>query len=232
MKFLAFLAVVLLSGAIAGTVQGMANLVLVEPVLDKAIYLENKALFDSGAEQDSIEFRVAHEEYRVWQKGGQLVSSAILGMSMGSLFGLVFGYARKSLPSSNILKKTLILAVIMWLILFIIPFVKYPSNPPTVGDSNTVSERATLYVGLIAVSGLLTLGFYYASRFLHGQKKVLALVGYLCILCTVIIMFPENPDAVIASFTIVKIIALDSTSAKASTIFCVTSNFFNCGSVA
>ena len=196
MKFLAFLAVVLLSGAIAGTVQGMANLVLVEPVLDKAIYLENKALFDSGAEQDSIEFRVAHEEYRVWQKGGQLVSSAILGMSMGSLFGLVFGYARKSLPSSNILKKTLILAVIMWLILFIIPFVKYPSNPPTVGDSNTVSERATLYVGLIAVSGLLTLGFYYASRFLHGQKKVLALVGYLCILCTVIIMFPENPDAV------------------------------------
>ena len=132
----------------------MANLVLVEPVLDKAIYLENKALFDSGAEQDSIEFRVAHEEYRVWQKGGQLVSSAILGMSMGSLFGLVFGYARKSLPSSNILKKTLILAVIMWLI-----------------------------------QGVL-------------------------------------------SFTIVKIIALDSTSAKASTIFCVTSNFFNCGSVA
>ena len=122
MKFLAFLAVVLLSGAIAGTVQGMANLVLVEPVLDKAIYLENKALFDSGAEQDSIEFRVAHEEYRVWQKGGQLVSSAILGMSMGSLFGLVFGYARKSL--SNILKKTLILAVIMWLILFIIPLLK------------------------------------------------------------------------------------------------------------
>ena len=104
MKFLAFLAVVLLSGAIAGTAQGVANLVLVEPVLDKAIYLENKALFDSGAEQDSIEFRVAHEEYRVWQKGGQLVSSAILGMSMGSLFGLVFGYARKSLPSSNILK--------------------------------------------------------------------------------------------------------------------------------
>ena len=134
MKFLAFLAVVLLSGAISGTAQGMANFVLVEPVLDKAIYLENKALFDSGNEQDSVEFRIAHEEYRTWQKGGQLVSSAILGMSMGSLFGLVFGYARKSLPSSNILKKTLILAVIMWLILFIIPFVKYPSNPPTVGD--------------------------------------------------------------------------------------------------
>ena len=158
MKFLAFLAVVLLSGAISGTAQGMANFVLVEPVLDKAIYLENKALFDSGNEQDSVEFRIAHEEYRTWQKGGQLVSSAILGMSMGSLFGLVFGYARKSLPSSNILKKTLILAVIMWLILFIIPFVKYPSNPPTVGDPNTINERTTLYVGLIAVtfSGLLT----------------------------------------------------------------------------
>ena len=41
----------------------------------------------------------------------------------------------------------------------------------------------------------------------------------------------ERSDAVIASFTMVKIIALDSTSAKALTIFCVTSNFFNCGSV-
>ena len=140
MKFLAFLAVVLLSGAISGTAQGMANFVLVEPVLDKAIYLENKALFDSGNEQDSVEFRIAHEEYRTWQKGGQLVSSAILGMSMGSLFGLVFGYARKSLPSSNILKKTLILAVIMWLILFIIPFVKYPSNP------NTINERTNRWI--------------------------------------------------------------------------------------
>ena len=173
MKFLAFLAVVLLSGAIAGTAdQGVANLVLVEPVLDKAIYLENKALFDSGAEQDSIEFRVAHEEYRVWQKGGQLVSSAILGMSMGSLFGLVFGYARKSLPSSNILKKTLILAVIMWLILFIIPFVKYPSNPPTVGDSNTVSERATLHtLKLIAVSGLLTLEIFTMHQDSYMDRK-------------------------------------------------------------
>ena len=91
MKFLAFLAVVLLSGAISGTAQGMANFVLVEPVLDKAIYLENKALFDSGNEQDSVEFRIAHEEYRTWQKGGQLVSSAILGMSMGSHLRLYLG---------------------------------------------------------------------------------------------------------------------------------------------
>ena len=72
---MAFLAVVLFSGAISGTIQGVANFVLVEPVLDRAIYLENKALFDSGAEQDSIEFRVAQEEYRLWQKGGQLISS-------------------------------------------------------------------------------------------------------------------------------------------------------------
>ena len=148
---MAFLAVVLFSGAISGTIQGVANFVLVEPVLDRAIYLENKALFDSGAEQDSIEFRVAQEEYRLWQKGGQLISSTILGMSIGSLFGIIFSYTKKSLPSSDIIKKTLILAAIMWLILFIIPFVKYPSNPPTVGDVDTVNERMALYAGLIAV---------------------------------------------------------------------------------
>ena len=37
---------------------------------------------------------------------------------------------------------------------------------------NTINERTTLYVGLIAVSGLLTLGFYYLhSRFLHETEK-------------------------------------------------------------
>ncbi len=190
------MAVVLFSGAISGTIQGVANFVLVEPVLDRSIYLENKALFDSGAEQDSIEFRIAHEEYRLWQKGSQLISSTILGMSIGSLFGIIFSYAKKSLPSSDIIKKTLILAAIMWLILFIIPFVKYPSNPPTVGDADTVNERMALYAGLIAVSGLLTLGFYYASKFLPGRKKIFALAGYFCILGGVIFMFPENPDTI------------------------------------
>ena len=95
MKFLAFLAVVLLSGAIAGTAQGVANLVLVEPVLDKAIYLENKALFDSGAEQDSIEFRVAHEAISCMAKRRSACLKCNFGMSMGSLLRTCIGYARK-----------------------------------------------------------------------------------------------------------------------------------------
>jgi len=36
------------------------------------------------------------------------------------------------------LKKTFTLAAIMWLTIYIIPFLKYPANPPTVGDPETV----------------------------------------------------------------------------------------------
>ncbi|MDI1495821.1 MAG: Cobalt transporter subunit (CbtA) [Cenarchaeum symbiont of Oopsacas minuta] len=194
MKFLAFICVILVSGIVAGTIQGIANFVLVEPVLDRAISLENMALFDSGDVQNTVEFRLEHEAYRTWQKGGQIIASAILGMSFGSLFGLIYAYVKKSLPSSDTIKKSLILAAIMWLVLFAIPFVKYPSNPPTVGDPATVGERTMFYLGLITVSGLLMLGTCYILKFLHGNKKFLALAGCACIMGVTLILFPEPAD--------------------------------------
>src|SRR3990170_377164 len=96
-----FLAIVLFSGFSAGIIHGLTNLTLVEPYLDEAIGIENQNLFASGEAQDSPSFWVEYNSYRNWQKGGQILAGGILGMSFGSLFGIIFAFSRKCKNNSK-----------------------------------------------------------------------------------------------------------------------------------
>ena len=92
---------------------------------------------------------------------------------MGSLFGIVFALSRNSLPGKNDISKAAFLSVIMWVTIYLIPFLKYPANPPTVGDGETVVLRAILYLSFIAISGLSVVAFYKLSKKLNGNKNIL-----------------------------------------------------------
>ena len=133
MKTVFFIVIVLVSGFGAGVIHGAVNLVIVEPYLDEAIEIENQNLFATGLAEDTPQFWAEYSSYRDWQKSGQLLAGGILGMSIGALFGIVFAYSRNSLPKGHTVKKTFVLAAIMWFTIFLIPFLKYPANPPTVG---------------------------------------------------------------------------------------------------
>jgi predicted cobalt transporter CbtA len=203
MKTSIFLIIVLVSGAFAGLIHGSANLVLVEPYLDEAIGIENQNMFASGEEDDTLEFWIEYEGYREWQKGGQLLAGVILGTSIGALFGIVFALSKNSLPGNNNIKKALILAGIMWLTIYFIPFLKYPANPPTVGEAETVVLRSVLYLTFIAISGFSALGFYKLSKMFQGKKKLIGLVGYAVFVSVVFVVMPENPDEITAPIDLV-----------------------------
>ena len=102
-----FIAIVLVSGFVAGTIHGAVNLAIVEPYLDEAIGIENQNLFTSGEAEDTPQFWVEYNSYRDWQKSGQLLAGGILGMSIGALFGVVFAYSRNSLPKGHTVKKNI-----------------------------------------------------------------------------------------------------------------------------
>ena len=197
-----FIAIVLVSGFVAGTIHGAVNLAIVEPYLDEAIGIENQALFESGEDEDTPQFWVEYNSYRDWQKSGQLLAGGILGMSIGALFGIVFAYSRNSLPKGHTVKKTFVLAAIMWLTIFLIPFLKYPANPPTVGEADTVILRQTLYLLFIAISGFSAVGFSRLYKKLEN-KKYLAFVGYAVFITAVFFIMPPSPDEVTAPMDLV-----------------------------
>ena len=91
----------------------------------------------------------------------------------------------------------------MWFTLFVIPFLKYPANPPTVGDGETVVLRGILYLTLIAISGFMAIGFYQIFKRVKAKNRILPIIGYGILMTLVFFVMPENPDEISTSMELV-----------------------------
>jgi predicted cobalt transporter CbtA len=208
LKVITFVIITLLSGAIAGTVLGAINQALVEPYIDRAISIETQNAIKEGEVIDPVEL----QNYRLWQKGGEIAAGTILGMSFGALLGVVFVYSRSLLlPQSNSnIRKALVLAGIMWFVLFLIPALKYPANPPAVGDPETIYYREGLYIGLLAISGFSALGLALLYRKLGSRtpnnknRIIIVPLIYAAIIVGAILILPPNPDKISAPMDLVQ----------------------------
>jgi predicted cobalt transporter CbtA len=194
MKTIIFIAITLLAGAIAGTILGAINQVAVEPYINHAVELEMQNTNQSSQIINPAEFTA----YRLWQRGGEIVAGTILGLSIGSLFGIVFAYTHSSVPGSNNKKKALIVAGIMWFVLFLMPALKYPANPPAVGDPETIYYRQSLYVAFLAISGFSALGlaFLYRKMGALNIKKAIIPAAYAAIISGAYLAMPANSDPI------------------------------------
>jgi predicted cobalt transporter CbtA len=196
MKTFTFIAMTLFSGAISGAVLGLINQGMVEPFIDKAIGIETQKQVNAGKIIDFAQ----QSQYRIYQKEGEIVAATVLGTSLASLFGVVFAYSRSSLPASNNKKKALILAGLMFFVLFLVPALKYPANPPAVGNPATIYYREILFIGFIAVSGFSTLGLALLYRKLgknQPKRKIgIPLIIYAAIMIGAYLVFPSNPDRI------------------------------------
>jgi predicted cobalt transporter CbtA len=210
-KTLLFLSIVLISGFAAGIIHGLVNVAVVEPYLDTAIGIETQHLFSEGKAQDTPKFWEDFSTYRLWQKEGSVVSGGILGLATGALFGVVFAYSRSGLPGQNNIIKAIGLAGIMWFTIFFIPFLKYPANPPTIGDPNTIVFRSITYAVFIALSGLGALGFSLLYKRMKKSIK-LVILGYVIYISVVFVLMPPNPDPITAPTELVNGFRLTSAS--------------------
>jgi len=193
MNSISLLAVTIFSGAIAGTILAIINLGLVEPYIDSAISLETQRKISSGENVDMAE--LVH--YRIWQKGGAIAAGAVYGISLGALFGIVFAYGRKALPGKNNRQKALFLAGILWIVLYLMVAIKYPANPPAVGDPETIYYRQSLYVTYLAISGFTALALALAwHRVQLEYKKILFPLIYAAVMFVAYIVLPPNPDKI------------------------------------
>lgn len=203
MKAIAFIAITLLAGAIAGTIWGAINQIAVEPYIERAIELEMRNAAQSGQVMNNPSEFAA---YRFWQKGGEIIAGTILGLSIGSLYGIVFAYTHSSISGiNNNKKKALIVASIMWFVLFLMPALKYPANPPAVGDPETIYYRQSLYVAFLVISGFSALGlaFLYRKMGALNIKKAIIPAAYAAIISGAYLAMPANPDPINAPMDLV-----------------------------
>ncbi len=201
MKSLAFIFISLLSGVLAGIILAGVNLFTVEPYIDQAIGIEVNNSIASGEVINQDELNM----FRVWQKEGTFTAGAFFGLAYGAIFGIVYVVSRKFLPTSDDRKKAIILAAVLCLSLYVIPFIKYPANPPAVGDPETIGLRENWYVGFQLASGLITLGLgilWYKFRKISNIQFIVP-VFYVGLIAFVYTVFPSNPDEISVSMDLV-----------------------------
>jgi predicted cobalt transporter CbtA len=201
LKTITFIAITLIAGAISGTLLAIINQGIVEPYIDEAINIENQNAIAQGEVINPQEFN----DYRLWQKSGEIAAGTILGVSLGALFGVVFALTRNSIPGSNNKKKALILAGVMLLVIYIVPALKYPANPPAVGDPETIYYRESLYITILTISGLSALGLVFLYRKLGDKKgkQIVVPVIYIVIIAAAFMILPPNPDEITAPMDLV-----------------------------
>jgi hypothetical protein len=217
MKTFTFIALSLLSGAFAGIILALLNTAVVEPFIEQAIALEVQAAEAEGEVIDPVELRT----YRDWQIGGSVAAGAILGLSYGALFGIVYAYTRKGLPGKSEIARAVVLAGIMWFVLYMVVAVKYPANPPAVGDPETIYLRQSLYVVMIAISGLAAVGsaIVYKKMGPKSARKAVAPAIYAAVAIAAFVALPANPDEVTAPMDLVNSFRI--ASAATMTVFWV-----------
>lgn len=185
----------------AGLILVTANYFVAEPLIDQAIGIETKNNIDAGQTVDYAELNT----YRIWQKEGTFAAGAFLGLTYGAILGIAYVISRKYIPSADDRKKALILAAVMCLALYVVPFLKYPANPPAVGDPETIGLRDTLYTTYQLTSGLIVVGLsvlLIKIRSVSNLKYIVPVI-YVGLIAFIYVVFPPNPDAITAPMDLV-----------------------------
>ena len=148
----------LLAGLVAGLLAGLFGFTFGEPTLERAVELESRA-------QGDEHFRAEETFSRDEQKAGLFLATALYGAAMGVAFGLVSVYMEGRVASRSRWARSLTLAAAIFAGAVLLPFLKYPPNPPGVGaDPTTLTARTTAYLAMVVLSLLAVLFVWRLSR--------------------------------------------------------------------
>jgi len=151
----------LVRGMLVGIVAGLVSFGFLklygEPQLDRALAFETQLEgATAAAEKAGANASDAHEELvsRPVQAGiGLLTGVVVYCTAFGGLFGLAFAFAYGRVGGSLTLQAmSALLAATGFVVVALVPSLKYPATPPAVGDPETIGLRTALYFVMIAVS--------------------------------------------------------------------------------
>lgn len=196
------LVIVLLVGAISGLLVGGFHNLFTVSVMERAIVLEEER---SAAESEGI----VEDEDPLVSLGVQRVGIAIGTGIYGAILGLFFagGYAlmRRVVPRWQPLAIALAVGALGFWALSLFPFIRYPLNPPGVGEETSLTVRQGYQVlfmvlSVVGVAGLM-LAWQRANSIVTAASQRLQFGGGLLLVYAVfaiVIVFavPGNPDPV------------------------------------
>jgi predicted cobalt transporter CbtA len=188
----------MLVGLLAGFLAfGFAS-VFGEPQIDKAIAFEEQmsqmhAAAEPGATHEHEEELVSRG---VQSTVGLLTGLLVYSVSLGGIFALVFAYSLGRVGSVGPRGLAALLALAAFVAIILVPGLKYPANPPSVGDPDTIGQRTKLFFLMLLVSVSAMVIAINAARKLIASRglwsgAILAVALYVLIVAVAGALFPS-----------------------------------------
>ena len=120
----------------------------------------------------------------------------LFGLAMGGLYAVAY-YLIYRRTQGSIRPRTLalVLAAGALVSFYLVPFVKYPANPPAIGHADTIGDRSMLYLGMVVISvvafalaAIAARGL--AARFGTWNATLLAGLGFLVVIGIAMAVLP------------------------------------------
>lgn len=153
----------MLVGVVAGLISFGFLKVYGEPQVDLAVAFEmqldharESAVKAPGAPVEEHDELVSREI----QRGlGLLTAVIVYSAAFGGLFGLAFAFAYGRIGGALTPQAlSALLAMLAFVAIYLVPSLKYPANPPSVGAPETIGIRTALYFIMMAVSIVAMVG--------------------------------------------------------------------------
>jgi predicted cobalt transporter CbtA len=195
----------LVRGMLLGLVAGLLSFGFLklagEPSVDRAIAFET-AMEQAKADEAKAKGLPAPAEYpelvsRSVQSGiGLLTAVVVYGTAFGGIFSLVFALAYRRMGDFGVRATSALLAAAGFVSVYVVPMLKYPANPPSVGLAETIDMRTSLYFAMILISlaamiaaGMLRLRLN--PRFGNWNATLISVGLYVLIATGVALMLPD-----------------------------------------
>ena len=180
----------LLAGLCGGLLATGFSEVAGEPAVNQAIAFESSSAAAAGEPH----------EHAIVSRGAQrtvglLTAAVVYGVSVGGLFALAFAFAYGRIGRASPARTALWLAAGAFVVVVLVPFLKYPANPPSVGDPDTIGRRTELYLAMIVCSLLAAVAALRVRAWLAARRDpttatVVAGLSYLAVVVVAALILP------------------------------------------
>jgi hypothetical protein len=168
------LVIALVAGIAAALVTAAFHALLVEPIIDRAIAVE--ASLDAGHSHGAAAPIVSRE----WQRVGLWIGWVGVGITYATLSGAAYFLAWRPLRNAAAWQWRAAVAVAGGWAIGLFPLLRFPANPPSVGDPTTIAERTRDFLAfeglglIVVILALLVWESEFVGRRGGGRRVLLA----------------------------------------------------------
>jgi predicted cobalt transporter CbtA len=183
----------MLAGLFAGFLVFGFGKVVGEPQVARAI------LFESALDEASghhVEGQPALVSREVQAGLGLFTGVMVYSTAIGGLFALVFAVANRRVVDLGPRATSALLAASGFVAVYVVPNLKYPASPPSVGQPDTIGQRTALYFIMLALSvAAMAVAALLRKRLAgrHGEWTA-ALLAAAIYVAAVIVVASALPD--------------------------------------